>query len=325
MKKRMISVVLVLAMALSMTMAVSAADWESTIDPVGVAVVGNTYYQTVQQAVDNANGELVKLIADPKDEVVTNTATPLYLDLNGFDVEINGGSVYLIDSATDDGEVGGELTGNVTKYQDVTEKGAIDYLVLEKDGVKTANAVRVKLRRVTIRPGTDSAGIYYTTNFVFNENVVTAGATYGVVLSVVDAPDEGFETDDKNEDGVVDNLWTAIDAKADGKFEQNGNSCLCANIFRANDENNATYGATPIYANAYVKVNGATIMAENTDEVKYSIQTIMEAFNTSIENGTLEDSPKANVLKFYEKWQSAMTGWAISKIAEAYTAANPAE
>ena len=44
MKKRMISVALVLVMALSMTTTVFAAnDWESDIDTVGAAVVNNTH------------------------------------------------------------------------------------------------------------------------------------------------------------------------------------------------------------------------------------------------------------------------------------------
>lgn len=324
MKKRMISVALVLAMALSMTMTVSAADWESEIDTLGVAVVGNKYYQTVQEAVNNANGEYVKLIADPKGEEVTNSAEPLYMDLNGFDVEINGGSVYLIDSATDDGEVGGTLSGTITKYQDVTEKGVIDYLVLEKDGVKTANAVRVQLIRVTIRPSQtetkNTAGIFYTTNFAFNQNVVDAGATYGVVLSAVDAPVAAFENDDSNGDGNCDNLWTAGTPTAGKDFSTNSNSCLLSGILSSDlePEQNTTRGEAMVYADAYVKVGDTVILSENrTKPIEYSIETIMLAFNEKI--GTMVDPTKTNILNFYGTWTDVMSGWSLDNIADALT------
>ena len=61
-EKSLISVVLIFAMILSMSVNVFATDWESEIDVVGAAVVNNVYYNTLQEAIDNANGNVVTLL-----------------------------------------------------------------------------------------------------------------------------------------------------------------------------------------------------------------------------------------------------------------------
>ena len=308
MKKRLISVVLVLVMALSMTTTVFAADWESDIDTVGVAVVNNTYYPTVQEAVDAANGDTVKLL-ESTEETVTNSGV-LRLDLNDCNVTINGGSVILIDSGTDDGTTGGELTGTITVADgnDVTSKDNIQYLVLEDGSVKTANAVRVKLKRVTIRPS--AAGLYYTGEFKFNENVVAQGVTYGIVVSLENGINESFKEGEANK-------WTEKVPAAGKKVDDTGRSCLVKNIFSEDlvdsPEANAERGKLPIYADAYVQVGDKMFMAENSVKpVVYSLYSVSKAFDDMQGNGTLDATILKNMKSFYKTWKTAMDLWDLT-------------
>ena len=83
MKKRILSFALTLAMLLSMTTAVFATDWETPIDVVRVASVGDDYYASLDEAFAAAGTEQVALAADltAKDVVVPENGV---LNLNGY-------------------------------------------------------------------------------------------------------------------------------------------------------------------------------------------------------------------------------------------------
>ena len=322
MKKRMISVALVLVMALSMTTTVFAAnDWESDIDTVGAAVVNNTHYHTVQEAVNNANGGTVKLLAKPTGTIEATDA--LSLDLNGFDANVEAESLTLIDSGTNDGTEGGKVYGTFDIAQKVVKKDGITYVTLsgsdDNGSYYTANAVRVKVVKVSVRPAEESAGMYYTTELKFNKNVVAADATYGVVLSTHSEIDADFMNEMSGKDLV--NLWTKGKPAKGENCIKTGNSCLVENIFVGNLEatDNATRGATNIYANGYVKltVDGkeVVVMAENADGVVYSLKTVMQAMDAKLSD--LGNSTADKLVKFYEKWAAAMVSWNLNNIVNA--------
>ena len=66
MKKRILSFALTLAMVLSMATVAFATDWETPIDVVNVANVGDNTYATLEDAFANANGAEVSLSGDLK-------------------------------------------------------------------------------------------------------------------------------------------------------------------------------------------------------------------------------------------------------------------
>jgi hypothetical protein len=316
MKKRMISVALVLIMALSMTTTVFAAnDWESDIDTVGAAVVNNTHYHTVQEAVNNANGSTVKLLAKPTETIEAEDA--LSLDLNGFEANVNAESLTLVDSGTNDGTEGGKVYGTFDIAQKVVKKDGITYVTLSGSDANgdyyTANAVRVKVVKVSVRPAEESAGMYYTTELKFNKNVVAADPTYGVVLSLEAKPDKDFMEGNKGE------AWTVGATPAAGKdFVSTGsNSCLVPNIFKKglSADDNAERGTKSIYANAYVKIGDTVVMAENANPVVYSMETVMDALNKKF--GQLDKGVADNVVKFYKDWTAALDLWTLTNIKNA--------
>ena len=253
---------------------------------------------------------------------------PISLELNGKDATVNASGVTLTDAATDNGEEGGKVYGNCNVASNVTENGAIRYVVLDSaDGTyKTVNAVRVVLKRVNVRPS--AAGMYFTTEFKFNKNVVDAGATYGVVLSTHSEIGADFMTETDGESLV--NLWTVGTPEAGQNFISTGNSCLVKNILSedADAATNSTRGATEIYAHGYVKIGDIVIMAENNGTVKRSLKGVMQELDPSVKDyadgiGELSQNG-ARALNFYETWQAAMADWTLTNLANALTRKNAA-
>ena len=107
MKKRILSFALTLAMLLTMSTAVFAADWETPIDVVQVAMVGDEYYASLDAAFAAANGEEVSLSADVTvDELVVPAED--VLNLNGYtltanSVDVTAASAYIIDTTGGEG------------------------------------------------------------------------------------------------------------------------------------------------------------------------------------------------------------------------------
>lgn len=329
MKKSMISVVLVLAMVISMSATVFAVDndWESEIDTVGAAEVNGVYYHDLQAAVDAAGDSVVTLLEEPT-AAINNTGN-LKLNLNGFSATVNGGTVTVTDSSTDDGTVGGKIYGNYDLAQTVTKENGISYVAVpgeDSDGAYyTANAVRVRVKRISVRPS--RAGMYYTTQVVFNRNIADLGATYGVALSVVDQPGSNFIED-------KDTLWTEFSVEKGANFASEGTSCLVADIMKkdgSSDETNSARGGMEVFANAYVKTQvgdeTVVVMMENL-EVTYSLQTVMQALDGKMEselqayaNGTGSlSNDGVKIVDFFGSWYGAMTqnGWDLNNLKAAY-------
>ena len=248
---------------------------------------------------------------------------PIALEMNGKTATVNASDVALTDAATDNGELGGKLYGKATA-KSVTEKNGISYVTVsgsdEGGAYITSNAVRVKVKRINVRPGT--AGLYYTTEVIFNQNVADAGAEYGVALSLVDKPDSNFLNDD-------DTLWTKFTAEPGANFKSEGTSCLINNIFKTGEDAavNADRGDDVIHANAYVKVGDVVVMMENVSDVVYSMKTVMEGLDGSlkayVEGGELSENAQ-KALDFYETWKDVMIDWNLPNMVQALAKKNAA-
>ncbi len=300
-----------------------------TISGGTIATLGAGAKLTIRSGGGSLDGKL-KLAGS--DAIITADCD-IALELNGKDATLNGTNVSITDSATDNGGVGGKLYGSFNVKNHVTENNGIRYVVLDHDTYKTANAVRVKVTKVSIRPS--EAGIYYTTELKFNRNVVGAGATYGVVLSAQDKPDTNFMTEMIGESHV--NLWTNRTPRAGADFIDTGNSCLVTNLFTESaGDANATRGEIPIFVNGYVKltVDGKeiVILAENEGEINYSMRTIMETmdadekeacnFAAYLEGTGQLTATGEKVLDFFTKWKSAMENWDLDNLKASYNKKN---
>ena len=296
-------------------------------------VVDGTEYLSMHAAVNAAveSGKTVTLHGNVADEAVTlEENETLALELNGFTATVNGGTLTLTDSTTDDGTVGGKVYGDFAVTSRVSQNGVIRYVILDGEDAngayKTANAVRVKVSGVNIRPG--KAGIYYATDVKFNQNVANAGAIYGVALSLEDTPGADFATEVTQQ---YPNQWTKFTAATGADFSDKGTSTLISYIMKSDlsADKNTERGTMDIFANAYVKIQVGnevvTIMMENTAEVAYSLQSVMKALDTkyaaelqAYAAGTGELSETARkAVAFYKDWQTVMATWELDNMAAA--------
>ncbi|MBR5528921.1 MAG: hypothetical protein IKU57_00440, partial [Oscillospiraceae bacterium] len=298
----------------------------STLSGETIATLGAGATFTIVSDGGELDGQLV-LAADG----ATITANcPITLEMNGNDATVNASNVTLTDSATKEGELGGKIYGNISVAQTVTKKDGISYVAIPgSDGNSdyyTANAVRVKVKRINVRPGT--AGLYYVTEVIFNRNVADLGATYGVALSLVDKPGTNFAADE-------DTRWTSFTAPTGANFASTGTSCIINNIMKndgSSDIENSSRGGKEIHANAYVKTKvgneDIVVMMENVADVNYSLKTVMQALDASVKayaEGTGELSENAaKAVSFYEAWEGAMTqnGWNLTNMALALAKKN---
>ena len=239
------------------------------------------------------------------------------LELNGNDATVNAKKVTLVDTATKNGTVGGKVYGDFELAETVTKEENISYVAVPGTDAKgdyyTSNAVRVKVKRISIRPS--AAGLYYTTEIIFNKNVAKVGATYGVALSLANKPGSDFATD-------TDTLWTKFVAPGNKNFNSTGTSCLISNILKEGDAENAARGAMDIHANAYVKltVNGedVVVMMENVSDVKYSLKTVMQGLDSKLGEGKLDTDTTQKAAAFYGAWEKTMLGWNLPNLAAKY-------
>ena len=304
MKKSIISVVLVLAMVLSMSLNVFAADWETPIDVVGVAVVNNVYYDTLQDAVNNAGGAVVTLLADS--DATVSTASELHLNLNGFTaVNVTAAKIYLSDaSATTEAAGTGKLATD-SPVASVTE-GETRYIALkDAENNHTAHAFSLRLTDVSLR--TEDVGMYYTAELVCDETLKNAVRSHGVVLSLKDMPGANFETESTD-------AYTVLAGAPGAGF----NSGYVFNIFKntQKDAVNTKRGESKIYANAYLRLTDGTIVMADTvsADSAWSLKDIMVEVNTNFANYVEQ---KSEILGFYNTWKNAMTSWNLNNIVTA--------
>lgn len=301
MKKRAISVVLIFALILSMSVNVFATDWESEIDVAGAAVVNNVYYDTLQEAVDNAGSNVVTLLANANEAVTTTSE--LHLDLNGFTANVTAAKIYTYDASATTAAAGTGKLITTSPVEKLTANNNVRYIAMkDAEGNYTAHAFSLRLSVVSLR--TEKAGIYYTAKLVCDETVTNAVQNYGVILSLKSMPGADFETANANG-------YTVYTGKPSGEFT----SGSVFNIFKENltATKNATRGEMKIYANAYLRLtDGTIVLADNG--VTRSLQDVMVELDTHLDNYT---DKKEIILNFYKTWKDAMATWNLNNIAAA--------
>ena len=123
-----------------------------------MAQVGTTQYTSVTEAAAAAGDQVVVLLMDCADATINSDVT---IDLSGYaltNVNVTNGTLYLIDSATDDyeGTYGSAtVSGNVASFVNCNGK---DYLVVAENGVYSAHCYAVKLTHVSLDATNDALG-----------------------------------------------------------------------------------------------------------------------------------------------------------------------
>ncbi len=278
--KKALSLILVLAMVLAMAPAVFAAnDWEGEIDTLGVAIVNGNYYDTVQAAVDAADGNVVTLLADSEEAV---TATDLYLDLNGHSLSsiTVSGTLYGMDSATDEYVASGAKIGTVNgtyaaHYQDASAKRYL--AIAEVDGV-SFHRFYMGITKLSLAPAVTGFG--YKAEFCGDEAVQAQISNIGYKLWLGEN--------------------TPISRTADFK------GLLTLRLKNYDVDN---YGETDVNACVFITLNDGTVIPSAT--YAYSMRDMVEAVNESFADYKVEQQQA--VYTMCEKYET-MASWSIANI-----------
>ena len=281
MKKRALSVLMILAMVLSLATPVFATgDWEGEIDVVGAAVVNGKSYDTVQAAVSAANGSMVKLLADSTEEI---TAEELYLDLNGYSLQkvTVTGTLYGMDSATNEYKASGAKIGTVdgNYASNYLHTDAKRYLAIAEGEGVSFHRFYMGITTVSLAP--------VVTGFGYKAEFHGDAAVQAQIASV------GYS------------LWLT-----EGK--EVTRTCAFKELvtLRLKNYDVAGYGETAVNAKVFVTLaDGSTIEGQPS---AYSMRQVVEQINTNF--AKFDAAQKTAVQDMCKKYEAAMSGWAIADI-----------
>lgn len=261
----------------------------------------NGYWRTVQEAIDHAQGDVVRLLTDSEEAV---TATTLRLDVNGH--LLQGATVttalYGFDSSatvTEEG-AGGILSVSGPVVTDHVA-GGIRYIALTQSGSYTFHALDMGIRTATLR--TEEAGIYYGATVLCDDTLMGSITGYGIALSTVDMPGVDYRE--------AHNLYTQHTGAPVAGFD----SVVVSGILKAGAADNAQRARMPIYANAYLVLEGGqVILSDNTntdtrdaagfDGVAMSLDYMLGYFQENL--AAYPASQQAVLTDFFSQWKSVM-------------------
>ena len=179
------------------------------------------------------------------------------LDLNGHSMNLplcrmkNGCTLYVMDSSTADYDISdgiyGKLTlksGNIVGVS-ATEDRDVHIKLLEEDGSLSFHAVGLNIHAMSLKA--DSAGLYYENNFLGDSAVKAKIRSYGVAVSVQEAPTaETMGSTAK---------FTVMPGETFG--QGTSTSTLLYGIMKSdnNTANNRLYASMKVYGRAYVELD----------------------------------------------------------------------
>ena len=266
------------------------------------AVADGIYCDTLAEAL--TKGTNIRLLADNAENVTITQNT--VLDLAGYDltgnVSVTVGTLFVKDSETDDhtvedvcgyGKLSGSLSGNVV--------AADGYLTLtENDGISYHHYV-LKLSKVNLRPG--CTGIYYSSDILIDEAVLTQVNRFGITVSTGSALPTADAADTKS-------LYTAYtkDQYADG----NASSVLISNIMDG-ENTDAVDAATAIYGRPYICLADGTYLYGTAYSA--DLKTLTELVDSKLWDSLGLQQNRA-YSAMYDTYKTAMESWRLENVSK---------
>ena len=307
--KKLIAILCVIALVVGVVNpAVFAAE------PVCGASNGTELFSSLQAAVDSYTAGVIVLEDNASDLTV---AQDVYLDLNGYSIEnvmVTGGTLYCMDSKTDDytvadgvyGKLTGNVTGSVAGVPEVADCAEDGYLMV--DGEEGISFHRVKLQVYAMTLRADKVGVYYKSHFVGDEIVAENVETFGVALSV-----KGIPSEENLNTQCGYSKFSGFKA-GEGSNTESATGTLLYGIMKDTNtpEGNARNAALSVYGRAYIKTaEGVQFGAV----VSRTLQEQVEALDAGFDALTV--AQKRAVLKMYANYQGIMDTWNIPAIKNA--------
>ena len=161
-----------------------------------IAQVGEQSYASVTEAISNANGQVVKILADTDEEITVSD--DVIIDLAGHTLQsvtvAEGATLYGIDSGTDDYDCSDgygkivNITGNYAKHFKTEEDGALGKImrymaIVETDGV-SFHRFYMGITKLSLTPAVTGFG--YKAEFYGDEMVQQQIASIGYKLWITE-------------------------------------------------------------------------------------------------------------------------------------------
>lgn len=218
------------------------------------------------------------------------------VDIANQNVNFTGnGTVTCFDSANDSYRYSGSAVfgENVTlANRGLAQINGKQYYALNDNGTYSFRRLELEITGVSLRPGT--SGLYYIGQWKCDAELAKHIGTYGIAVSLANMPEADFAISDER-----DTMWTAF--ANDGTASNNKMTGILVNNILKTDSadriaKNAQYAKMPIYAVAYLTVDGQCYVGEG---VQYSLQDVLGIID---ENITDYATAASTMRSFMEKW-----------------------
>ena len=283
-------------------------------DPVVNTATGEGYATLKEAAAAAQPGEVLELTRDYTGDVqITNTVT---LELNGFSIlgtvtVDEGQTLYVRDKQTADYDVTNGVYGKITAVSGsvvgapATENTDAYMMYTDASGI-SFHAVGLKLTAINVRPS--STGLYYSGSFTGDSIVVANVKTYGVAMSVQEAP----TAENMAQIGAYTALTTGF-----GSGDATATSSILENIMRPTQGNttNRRNAQMQVYSTAYAKLADGTCITGYSQN--RSLKDVMEYVDSVWE--TLDYPQRSGVMTMYEQYSAVMDKWTVPNIQNALT------
>lgn len=263
------------------------------------AVVGDTVYSTLAEALAEANGSAVKLLTDIKQAVTVSQN--VVIDLNGCEIAgvnvADGVTLTCYDSATNDYTVADGIYGKIAACTG-NVVAADGYLKLAEDGAVSFHKVDLVITAMSLRASV--AGVYYKSNFKTNEVVAANIEKYGIALSVKSEPN-------------AENIGVTSACSYFTKYS-NGEATgtLLKNVMKTgrNDEINSRNANMSVYGRPYILTADGQYIFGTT--VQRSFKEQVEAIDANW--ASYSSAAKLTALNMYKLYEEIMDNWNIPNI-----------
>jgi len=261
---------------------------------------------------------IIRLVKD--DSSAVTLKKDMIVDLAGCDVTgavtANDGTLYCMDSKTDDYTVADNDYGMVTNasgnISGVLQGNGWDgdnYMMICEDNGFSFHRINLEIYAMTLRPEVNGAvepGVYYKSYFAGDEKVQENMASFGVALSVSEMPDaDNMETECK---------YSSYSNFKSGEGSNDGTGVLLKGIMKEKNsiDRNMKNAVIPVYGRAYVKdCDGNYIFGAGVCRtLQEQVELIDEQWDT------LGDDQTA-IATLCKKYAAVVTSWKIPNILEA--------
>ena len=283
-----------------------------------VATVGSTLCTNLQDAVNaySTPATPIQLKANITEDITISK--DVYLDLNGFDVTgkvtVTAGTLYCLDSQTDDYEIGDNAGDGYGQLTNVTGKVAgapcsedrHGYLMVKEGTALSFHQVNLKIHAMSLRA--EKVGVYYKSYFAGDRLVAANVKNFGIALSVKENPTaENINSKCK---------YSTFEGFQAGYNDKQATSTLLKNVMKP--ENTALVNnrnsTMPVYGRAYILTNDGEYVFGNGVSRDLKTQVELASKDTYWNHEDMTEAKKDAAVAMYRIFKDTMRKWDVRNI-----------